>query len=106
MPELMRVGDIGKVDSDAHGCPSCPHPCRGPAIVGSNDVFVNSLPAVRQGDSGIHAACCGPNTWQATAGSGTVFINGQPAHRKGDAEQHCGGVGASDMGSPDVFVGG
>jgi uncharacterized Zn-binding protein involved in type VI secretion len=106
MPEQGRLGDASKVGSDAHGCPSCPHPAVGPAINGSPDVFVNSMPALRVGDMGVHAACCGPNLWTANAGSGTVFINGKKAHRKGDADTHCGGSGQLIAGSGDVIVGG
>ncbi len=106
MADQSRLGDIGKVDADAHGCPACPHPCKGPIIAGSPDVFVNGKPASRKDDPGIHMACCGPNTWTATAGSGTVFINGKPAHRKGDAQQHCGGAGEMTSGSGDVNTGG
>jgi len=105
VPEQTRVSDIGKVDSDAHGCPACPHPAQGPIVLGSPTVMVNSLPAARVDDLGIHAVCCGPNIYNATKGSGTVFINGKAAHRKGDDQQHCGGKGASDMGSSDVFSG-
>ena len=105
MPEQGRVSDIGKVDQDAHGCPACPHPAQGPAIVGSPNVFVNSLPALRQDDKGVHAACCGPNMWTATKGSGTVFINSKAAHRKGDDQAHCGGKGALNTGSANVISG-
>ena len=58
------------------------------------------------GDNGIHAVCCGPNTWNAVKGSGTVMINGKPAHRMGDTDQHCGGVGQMIEGSADVIIGG
>ena len=106
MPACARVGDIGKCQSDAHGCPSCPHPVQGPAIIGSTSVFINSRPSVRQDDIGIHAVCCGPNMWKATAGSGSVFVNGKAIHRKGDAQQHCGGSGKMDTASGDVNAGG
>ncbi len=108
MPKQARVGDIGEVDSpgDAHGCPGCPHPAKGPAIIGSPNVNVNSLPAVREGDVGIHAFCCGPNMWKATKGSGSVFINGKAAHRVDDAQQHCGGKGKMVSGSANVITGG
>jgi uncharacterized Zn-binding protein involved in type VI secretion len=66
---------------------------------------VNGRPAVRVGDPGVHAACCGPNSWTAKAGSGTVFINGRKAHRLGDATQHCGGIGQLIEGSANVIVG-
>lgn len=68
--------------------------------------MVNSMPALRLGDSGVHAACCGPNTWNAIKGSATVMICGAPAHRLGDTDAHCGGVGQLIVGSPTVMVGG
>jgi uncharacterized Zn-binding protein involved in type VI secretion len=77
----------------------------GPGISGSTNVIVNGRPALRVNDRGIHAACCGGNTWTAQAGSATVFINGQPAHRLGDMTMHCGGIGQLAEGSSDVFVG-
>ena len=106
MPPQGRLGDLSKAEADAHGCVACPHPVVGPAIMGSPNVLVNGLPALRVTDMGIHAACCGTNMWTAIKGSSTVFINGLPAHRKGDNDQHCGGMGALIQGSPDVFVGG
>lgn len=106
MPAAARLGDQAKCDSDAHGCPSCPHTVKGPAILGSADVIVNNMPAIRQDDMGIHAACCGGNTWTAAKGSGTVFINGKAAMRKGDQTTHCGGVGKFIEGSGDVVIGG
>ena len=106
MPPQCRVGDNSMVPADAHGCPACPHPCVGPATKGSPTVKVNKLPAIRVTDTGIHAACCGPNTWTAKAGSATVFFNNLKAHRLGDSDQHCGGVGQMIAGSPNVIVGG
>ena len=106
MPGQARLGDKSEVKADGHGCPACPHGATGPAIQGSADVMVNGRPAVRVGDKGIHAACCGPNMWTAQAGSGTVFINGAKAHRKDDADTHCGGNGKMIEGSDDVIVGG
>jgi uncharacterized Zn-binding protein involved in type VI secretion len=100
-----RLGDLSRADSDAHGCPACPHTVTGPAIVGSPNVYVNSMPALRVDDMGVHAACCGPNMWRATRGSSVVFINGFAAHRKDDQDMHCGGPGQLTQGSPNVFVG-
>lgn len=91
---------------DAHGCPACPHPAIGPAIIGSPDVRVNKRPALRVDDTGVHAACCGTNTWTATQGSPTVMINGKAAHRMTDAERHCGGIGKLVEGSPNVVCDG
>jgi len=106
MPAAARIADLSRCPADAHGCPGCPHNVIGPAVTGSPNVFINNMPAVRVGDIGIHAACCGPNMWKAAAGSSTVFINGKPAHRKGDMDTHCGGVGRMVNGSPDVNIGG
>ncbi|HEY7954800.1 MAG: PAAR domain-containing protein [Polyangia bacterium] len=106
MPGQGRLGDKSNVPACVHGCLACPHPAVGPAIVGSPNVLVNNLPALRLGDNGIHAVCCGPNTWTAVKGSATVMINNKPAHRMGDTDQHCGGVGQLIEGSPTVIVGG
>ncbi|MBA2540280.1 MAG: hypothetical protein H0V17_11635 [Deltaproteobacteria bacterium] len=106
MPQQCRLGDLSFVPVDAHGCPGCPHPCIGPAIMGSPDVMVNGLPAIRVSDPGIHAVCCGPNTWEAKAGSGTVFINNLKAHRMNDQDKHCGGMGYMTTASPNVITGG
>jgi uncharacterized Zn-binding protein involved in type VI secretion len=106
MPPQCRLGDKSNVPADAHGCPACPHPCVGPAIIGSPDVMVNGLPAIRVGDKGIHAACCGTNMWTAQQGSTTVKINGQDAHRQGDPDTHCGGSGQMIEGSTNVMTGG
>ena len=108
MPSQGRLGDQAQAPPHPHGCPGCPHPAVGPAIGGSGDVFVNKRPALRKGDPGMHAACCGPNTWVADAGSGSVNINGIAAHRLSDATSHCGGAGRGQLieGSSDVIVGG
>jgi uncharacterized Zn-binding protein involved in type VI secretion len=77
----------------------------GPAVEGSPDVFVNMMPALRVTDTGIHSACCGPNTWIAKEGSNVVLINNLPAHRMFDQDIHCGGPGFMVEGSDDVYVG-
>jgi uncharacterized Zn-binding protein involved in type VI secretion len=105
MPGAGRLGDKAQIQSDAHGCPGCPHPGVGPAIVGSTNVNINSRPALRVDDMGIHAVCCGPNTWQAQKGSSTVFINGKAAFRKDDMSKHCGGSGKLIEGSDNVLIG-
>jgi uncharacterized Zn-binding protein involved in type VI secretion len=106
MPGQGRVGDKAATPTDVHGCPLCPHAVIGPSIDGSPNVRVNSRSALRVGDPGTHAACCGPNLWQAAAGSGTVRINGKAAHRLGDTVAACGGVGTLIEGSDNVRVGG
>lgn len=100
------MGDSAKAQADAHGCPGCPHLCAGPAVLGSSTVNIDGRPALRQDDVGIHAACCGPNSWSALVGSATVFINGKPAFRKGDTTRHCGGIGELIEGSSTVDIGG
>jgi len=105
MPPQARLGDKALIPADAHGCPACPHTATGPAVAGSRNVLVNDRPAIRVGDPGIHAACCGPNTWNAKTGSGSVLINGRAAHRLGDLTKHCGGIGRSIEGSGNVIVG-
>ncbi len=106
MPAMSRLGDKAQAPADAHGCLACPHPVTGPAITGAQTVLINSKPALRLGDMGKHAPCCGPNIWQPIAGSSTVMIEHKPAVRVGDTTQHCGGVGQMVEGSKDVIVGG
>src|SRR6201999_2096077 len=65
MQPQTGFGDFSYVPKDGHGNPCCTHECRGPAQTGSPDVFVNDRNAVRVTDTGIHAKCCGPNTWVA-----------------------------------------
>src|SRR5579871_2044170 len=93
MQPQSRLGDNSQVPADAHSCPKCPHTAIGPAMEGSPNVMVNNQPALRVTDTGVHAACCGPNIWIAMEGSGTVQINNLQAHRLYDADMHCGGPG-------------
>lgn len=107
MPAAARVSDLAKGDPHGHTCPACPHPVVGPIIAGSPNVNINSLPAARLGDPGVHAACCGPNMYKTDAGSGSVYINGKAACRKDDATKHCNvGSGKITQGSPNVNIGG
>jgi uncharacterized Zn-binding protein involved in type VI secretion len=106
MQPQSRLGDYSRVPADDHGKECCKHDCQGPAETGSSNVMVNSLPALRVTDTGIHYHCCDANTWVAVAGSRTVLINNLRAHRKGDADKHCGGPGFMIQGSANVMVGG
>jgi len=106
MPEQCRVGHQSENPSDSHGCPGCSHPVVGPAIEGSPNVNVNTMPALRKSDPGVHSSCCGPNTWNTNACSSTVFVNGKGAVRNGDATIHCGGTGKMIEGSANVSTGG
>ena len=106
MPPQSKVGDKAFNPADAHGCPVCPHPVQGPGVNGSPNVLVNNMPALRVGDPGVHAACCGPNSWNVAQGSSTVFFNNIKAARIGDQTSHCGGSGNLIEGSSDVMTGG
>jgi uncharacterized Zn-binding protein involved in type VI secretion len=100
-----RVQDLGFNPIDVHGCPACPHPVIGPAMAGSGDVYIEGLNALRIGDPGVHAVCCGPNVWAALTGSETVYVNNIAHHRQYDLQVHCGGIGYLCTGSPTVDVG-
>ncbi len=89
MPGISRLGDNARVENHTHDEGCCPHTAVGPAISASANVMVNSLPALRLGDIGVHVSCCGPNLWTVIAASGQLFLNGSPAVRLGDATLHC-----------------
>lgn len=105
MPGAARLGDIVTCPLDSHGCLSCPHNTTGPILQGSKDVYINGKPAAYVGCKGIHAACCGSNTFTIAEGAPTVFINGYPAARIGDRTANCGGSGEIITGSSDVIIG-
>ena len=112
MPPAARITD------DSQGIPHChsvhpwspvPHPVIGPIISGSPDVIIESQPAARIGDNGVHASavCCGPNTYVITQGSSSVFTNDIPQSRLTDSTLHCGmATGVIIMGASTVIVGG
>ena len=93
------LGDMGVCPSHGHGCPVCPHlDCKGPITTGSPTVTLKGplgtdIPAARAGDQGVHALCCGPNTFEIVGGDPQVLIDGKPAARFGDVTRHCGGAG-------------
>lgn len=87
MPLAARVGD-------AHTCPQKGHSVNSIAS-GSDNVFINGVPASRLGDT----TCCGATV---IAGSSTVFINGKPAALMGSATSHGGVIIA---GSGNVLIG-
>ena len=108
MSEAARIGDKANATGDSHGnvlC--CPHNVTGPIIQGALTVFINGKPAVRLYDNGVHASCCGPNTFRVSTCSTTVIIEGYGAARKGDETYHCGNaIGTIIEGSGDVLIGG
>ena len=105
MPGLARIGDKARAEKDSHGCPECSHTVIGPAVTGSDTVLINQKPALRLGDTGKHAQCCGANVWTVAGASQSIYIDGRPAARVGDITRHCGGMGAIVEGSPDIEAG-
>ena len=97
---FSKLGDLAQTPSDAHGCPGCPHTAFGPITAGSPTVLINGLPAARVGDPGVHASCCGPNTYTIVGGDPTVLIDGRAAAKKGSPTKHCGGTGEIITGAP------
>ncbi|HSS02122.1 MAG TPA: PAAR domain-containing protein [Kofleriaceae bacterium] len=103
MAGACRLGDRAKAPIDSHNCAACPHHnVIGPAISASSSVYINGMPALRQGDIGMHSTCCGTNMWKVLSASGQVFINGSAMVRKGDPTQHCGGMGEMMEASANV----
>lgn len=94
MPAVSRLGDM----ASGHGCfpPS-------PSTSGSESVFVNDIPALRQNDAVAPHGCskCPPHPRSVAQGSGTVFVNGRPIARLGDGID-CGG--AMSAASGNVFA--
>ena len=90
---FATLGDKAFCAGDVHGCPSCPHHVLGPITTGSSTVKINGKPVARVGDTGVHAACCGSNTFTIVSGDSNVLIDGRPAARLGDKTKHCGGFG-------------
>jgi uncharacterized Zn-binding protein involved in type VI secretion len=87
------LGDIAYCPADVHGCLGDPFVVRGPITGGSDLIKVRDRPAARQGDPGVHAKCCGSNTFTIVGGDLDVLIDGRPAARAGDQTKHCGGMG-------------
>ena len=96
MPAVSRIGDL-----------DVPH-CSGMVrATGSSDVFVNTRPAVRQGDiNTVHkipgGIDCFLHTGAVRTGSRSVFINGRGAGRVGDGLVNCTSIA---QGSTNVFAG-
>ena len=110
MSSAARITDI------AVGTPHChsvhpwspvPHPNMGPILTGAMSVTINDLLAARITDMGMHASCCGPQTFIVMQGSSTVVVEGFSQSRLGDLTMHCMMVpGMITTGSADVIVGG
>ena len=100
MPAVTRKGD----SCTGHDC----FPAR-TSTSGSGNVFVNGIPAHREGDSWDVHTCTHPDTPHGShggslaSGSSTVYVNGKQLGRVGDTVS-CGSTVAS--GSGNVFAGG
>lgn len=96
MPAVSRQGD---------GCTGHGNFPPRASTGGSSNVYVNGIPAHRQGDS--WAVHCNPSpschAGSLASGSSTVYVNGRQLGRIGDPVD-CGSAVAA--GSPDVFAGG
>jgi uncharacterized Zn-binding protein involved in type VI secretion len=96
MPAATRIGDAD--------VPHCSGMVRNQ---GSPDVFVNSIPWSRQGDTNtthlLPGSPCPSHNAPITVGSTTVFVNSKGSGRVGDAITGCTRVA---QGSPNVFAGG
>jgi uncharacterized Zn-binding protein involved in type VI secretion len=79
MQPQSRLGDNSQVPAEDHH--NARDVCIGPAETGWPDVKVNSRPALRVSDTGVHSQCCDANTWVAVAGSQTVLVNNLEAHK-------------------------
>ena len=96
MPLTARTTD----STTAHS-PCAPGQCS----VGSNNVFINNLPACRVTDKNTPHGfiLCVPHTTPLSQGSPNVFVNGLPLGRLGD-KVSCGVAVAS--GSSNVITNG
>ena len=74
---------------------------------GSENVFINGLPACRVGDTTTAhlrpGKPCPGHSARVARGSTSVFINGRAAARVGDSIAGCTSIA---QGSPDVIIGG
>jgi uncharacterized Zn-binding protein involved in type VI secretion len=97
---ICRVGDQCTGTCNA-GSSGHPRTFIGTWLTGSPDVFVDDLPVVRIGDTGI--TDCGHQI-VATGGSTSGFANDLSIHRVGDAVTVTeGGTGVSTTGSPTTL---
>ncbi len=94
MPGITRIGDA----LSGHGCWGDHN-----IDAGSQNVFVNGIPASRAGDVSTAHCCLADCHTGKMSGSNSVFINGKSAQKVGDPVD-CGSTQAA--GSQNVFIGG
>jgi uncharacterized Zn-binding protein involved in type VI secretion len=79
----VRLGDAIQCVYTCKKCSPCPN---GVVVTGSQDTFIDGLPAARMGDTTTNCCgCCCPCPNSIIMGSPRTMINGRPAARKGDA---------------------
>lgn len=93
-PSATRLGDMA---SGHDGAPATS------GTEGSSNVYINGIPAMRQGDAFESHACPdeSDHSRSLAGGSGSVFINGKPTGRVGDAIS-CGGTVIEGSGSVSI----
>ncbi len=109
MKGIAVVGGPVKGGRHCHGHNHAPPETPGKLVSGSDKVFVNGKPVVRQGDRGYSSQCCGSiGEIEVTQDvSERVFVDGKPAAMEGSGTSHCGmGAGEIESGSPLVAIGG
>lgn len=87
MPGAARKSGTDTVASPDGSGPGCGSPTTQATDVGSDDVIVNGIGAVRQGDAmKTHPGPgCSPHAPTLTTHSSTVIVNGKGIGRLGDA---------------------
>ena len=106
MKSLARLGDPIIGGAHCHGHDHGPQPSPGKIIQGSDKVFIEGLPAARDGDQGYSPVCCGGiGKIVIQAQPGKVFIDGKPAAAVGTRTMHCGmAPGNIQAGSSKVMI--
>lgn len=107
MPEVARKDQTDTVQSPDGSGACCADPSVQYTDEGSDNVFVNGIGVVREGDKMIihdfDGPCCNPHQPVLDSYSSSVFINGKRVGRKGDTY---GGDHVISSGSSSVFIGG
>jgi uncharacterized Zn-binding protein involved in type VI secretion len=87
MPEVARKGGTDSVASPDGSGDKCKSPSTSATDVGSDNVFVESVGVVREGDTmaSHNGPECTPHAPALSTFSGTVYANGKKIGRKGDS---------------------
>lgn len=104
MPPVARGNGTDSVFSKTGSGKDCVSPLTTATDICSDDVFFNTIGAVRIGDAvANHAAGgCSPDMSTLTSSSGSVFVNNKGVARIGDQYT---GDNTITSGSSDIFIG-